>query len=101
MTTTEPEFLSSFNPYIAGAVWTLTTVAALLFLRYYRKTRDLLFLFFAGSFLLQALARFMGFLLRDTELGRWPIYVLRVIAYGLILFAIWHKNRSRRMKGPA
>jgi hypothetical protein len=95
--------ISTQSPFLAGAITTLAAVAALLFLRFYRRTRDPLFLLFAISFLLQSIGRIIILFFSpmgdpasdDHPESLAPFYILRLIAYGLIIFAIIHKNRAR------
>jgi len=71
-------------------------VASLFFLRFWRKTSDRFFLAFAVAFLLlalnQALAQWIG--AADERAGY--TYLLRVVAFVLILAAIIDKNLSGR-----
>jgi len=79
---------------ILGAVAMASSIAALCFLRFWRKTRDPLFLLFALAFAVDALSRValgMGGFSNDQE----PlVYLARVITYAIILVAIINKNRS-------
>jgi peptidoglycan/LPS O-acetylase OafA/YrhL len=81
--------------FLSGAVTLGFVVAALFFLRFWRKTSDRLFLAFALAFLLfalnQALAQWLG--AADERVGY--TYLLRVIGFGAILAAIVDKNVSR------
>lgn len=87
---------------LSGCIATLAMIVALLFLRFFRRTRDPLFLLFSISFMLQGLGRLLiyyfarvppgGSIRQPEDLA--PFYILRLIAYGLIIFAIIHKNRS-------
>jgi len=83
------------NQMLSGAVAVASLVAALFFLRFWRNTRDRFFLYFALSFALEGLNRIaMGLLVQLTEDN--PLfYSVRVVAYGLIVAAIWRKNRER------
>ena len=70
-------------------------VAALFFLRYWRRTRERLFGAFAIALLILALQR--ALLAADiaiVENQTW-YYVLRLAAFVLILLAIVDKNRER------
>jgi hypothetical protein len=83
------------NQLLLGAIAVASLVVGLFFFRFWRHTRDLFFLFFALSFWLEAANRVaLGLLVGADEDGA-LFYSLRVVAYGLILVAIWHKNRSR------
>lgn len=83
-------------PFLSGAVTMGALVASLFFLRFWRKTHDRFFLGFAVAFLLlalnQALALWMG--AADERIGY--TYLLRVVAFVLILAAIVDKNLSGR-----
>ena len=70
-------------------------VAALFFLRYWRRTRERLFGAFAIALLLLALQRVL--LAADLAIveDRTWYYVLRLAAFVLILLAIVDKNRQR------
>lgn len=82
--------------FLAGAVTLGFMVAAVFFLRFWRRTSDRLFLAFAVAFLLlalnQAAAQWLG--AADERVGY--AYLLRVIGFVLILAAIVDKNVSRR-----
>jgi hypothetical protein len=69
-------------------------VAAMFFLRFWRDSGDRLFAFFAAAFALLMVQRGAVVLVRGMSDGTsWP-YLLRLLAYVLILIAIYEKNRS-------
>lgn len=80
------------NNMLLGAVAMACFVACLFFLSFWRKTKDRFFLFFSLSFFIEAIGRVIlgsGHYTDETE----PlIYLVRVIAFLLILFAIVDKN---------
>jgi hypothetical protein len=82
--------------FLGGAIVMGFAIAALLFLKFWRRTREELFLAFAGSFTLlaatQALLTLGQF---HTEERSW-LYLLRLAAFLLILFAMWRQNRRSR-----
>ena len=84
------------NELLAGGIATASFVAGLFFLRFWRTTRDRFFLYFALSFLIEGINRFVLYAvagLNDQD----PIYyVIRLVAYGLIVWAIVDKNRTGR-----
>ena len=81
---------------LVGAAGTLSIVAGLFFLRFWRSTRDRLFLFFALSFFLEGANR-IALYPSAGEQDNLPIYYLiRLVTYGLILVAILSKNIVRR-----
>jgi len=83
----------------SGAVAMGSIVIALFFLRFWRSSGDRFFLYFALSFLIEGVHRFYsGYALTDSEDS--PLhYLVRLLAYALILWAIWEKNRPRREPG--
>lgn len=85
------------HDFLAGAIVMGFAVAALLFLKFWRKTRQGLFLAFAGSFMLlgvtQALLTLAGILIEERS---W-LYLLRLAAFLLILAALWAQNRRREI----
>lgn len=87
--------MSPVNLMLTGAIAVTSLVAGLYFFRFWRHTRDRFFLFFALSFWLEAGDRVaLGLLAEVREDGIVP-YSIRVLAYGLIIVAIWQKNRER------
>ena len=85
------------NAFLRGAVAMGCVIAGLFFLRFWRDSQDRLFLQFAFAFWLLAFSFVMlGIISLATE---WRVYVfvLRLVAYCLILFAIIDKNRTQRV----
>lgn len=84
------------NAILVGAIATGSLVSALFFLRFWRATRDRFFLFFALSFFIEGVNRVMIYesvgLLEDAP----GYYIVRLVAYGLIIAAIVDKNRRNR-----
>ena len=77
----------------SGAVAMACLVVAIVFLRFWRQSRDRFFLFFAAAFVLSALERLPEALMPGIRDDQPWVYVLRLVAYSLIIFAIWQKNR--------
>lgn len=86
--------MSTINDLMSGATIALTSMIALMFLRYHRSTRDRLFLIFALAFLVLSLNRLALTFWHDDE-TRPFLYLIRLSAYLLILAGIWDKNRAR------
>lgn len=88
------------NEFLAGALAMASLVASLFFLRFWKSTHDRFFLYFAMSFLMEALSRI---LLAPTSgqgdsILDHSFYLLRLLSYGLILLAIMEKNRPRNKR---
>jgi hypothetical protein len=83
--------------FLLGIIVTASVTAAAFFLKFWRASRDPLFLAFALAFFIEGMNR-IGFLLveRPNE-GSPAIYVVRLLAFLLILAAILRKNRGRGM----
>ena len=80
--------------FLLGVIVTCSLVAAAFFARFWSATRDLLFLGFAVSFLLEGLNRLAFLFLDNPNAGDTVIYVIRLLSYLLILAAIAYKNRA-------
>jgi uncharacterized membrane protein YhfC len=78
--------------FLTGAISFACFVIALFFLRFWRSTHDSFFIYFALSFALEALGRGAAALMQVGDENP-AFYGVRVIAYGLIIVAIWQKNR--------
>ena len=81
--------------FTGGVLATGYAVAALFFLRFWRETRDRLFAFFAAAFAVLTVQTTALTLLRDELQEPAWLYAFRLLAYLLILAAIYDKNRAR------
>lgn len=82
--------------FMTGVLTALYLIAGLFFLRFWRRTRDGLFLAFAAAFALMALNQgilALGGLLREEQ--TW-VYLLRLAAFLLIILGIARKNIGRQ-----
>ncbi len=80
--------------FLLGVIVTASLAASSFFLRYWRRTRDSLFLAFGAAFLIEGINRvFFLFIDRPDEGSPW-IYTVRLLAFLLILAAIVSKNRA-------
>jgi hypothetical protein len=86
------------EPVLIGGIATLSLVAALFFLRYWRASRDPFFLLFALSFAIEGANRVVLYLFVGRNEDEPVYYVIRLVAYGLILLAIAAKNRGARAR---
>lgn len=83
-----PEFFSGF--LAAGFI-----VCALFFLRYWRRTHDVLFLAFSIAFVLLATQQVLSVFWGVPDEERSSIYILRLLAFLAIILAIAGKNFRR------
>jgi hypothetical protein len=78
--------------YLCGLISACNWVAATIFLRFWRQTRDRLFLYFALAFVVFGFSRMpRAFLDPDSAWAIYP-FLVRFIAYAFILAAIVDKN---------
>lgn len=80
--------------FLLGVIVTASLTAGVFFLKFWRTTGDNLFLAFAAAFIIEGLNR-IGFLfVAHPNEGSPTIYVVRLIAFLLIVAAIVAKNRG-------
>jgi len=84
------------NEILIGAIAMASMVAGLFFLRFWRSTGDRFFLFFALSFFIEGINRAVLSPTSQGNDGAPAYYLIRLIAYGLILYAILDKNRPEK-----
>ena len=87
----------TFYDFLSGAVALGFFICGLFFLRFWRRTRDQLFLAFALAFALLGTGQSILALANIPTEERGSIYLIRLTAFALILFAILRKNRSARV----
>lgn len=80
--------------FLSGAVAFGFLVCGLFFLRFWRRTRDELFLAFALAFGLLGIGQSILALANIPTEERGSIYLIRLAAFALILVAILRKNRG-------
>lgn len=78
--------------FLAGAATIAAAAISLFFLRFWRDTRDRLFLLFAIAFAIFAVNR-LALTIVDQE-GETLLYAARAGAFGLIIAAVADKNRA-------
>jgi hypothetical protein len=79
--------------YFAGLFTTASLVAALFFLRFWRRSGDSLFFCFALAFVLLAANSALSAFIGGDEYP--AIYLLRLAGFALIIYAILRKNLAR------
>ena len=84
--------------FLAGALTLAYTVASVYFVHFWLRTADRLFLAFAAAFALLALNQVAVFALGVNDERYNYAYILRVLGFVLILFAIVDKNLFTRRR---
>jgi len=85
---------AELNQFLLGAIVLGCAMAGLFFLRFWRRTRDRLFLIFGIAFWTLGVNWLVLAFTRADE-GRTWLYGLRLVAFVLILIGIVDKNRPR------
>ena len=89
--------MNDLNQLILGANVMAAVVAAVFFLRFWRRTRDRLFAIFAIAFLLLALNwLLLAVIPRADEQRDALLYTVRLLAFVAIIVGIVDKNRAPR-----
>ena len=83
------------DAFLVGAISAMSLVISLFFFRFWRKTSDRFFLFFALSFLLEACNRGLMASIPGWLESSPSYYMVRLLAYSLIIVAILDKNRKK------
>lgn len=79
--------------FLSGAVALGYLIAALFFLRFWRRTGELLFLSFCVAFALLSVGQIVvasaNIYVEDSSAA----YLVRFAAFAIIILAVWRKNR--------
>lgn len=78
--------------FLVGVIATSSIMAGIFFLKFWKRTRDFLFLAFAIAFIIEGLDRACVITLARRNEGNPWIYLVHLLAAGLLLFAILKKN---------
>jgi len=81
------------QPFLSGAACMACLTIALFFLRFWRRTHDRLFLLFSGAFLLLMVERIILVTIGSSHEFAPYVYVIRLLAFTLIIAAVIDKNR--------
>lgn len=86
--------------YLQGCISAGCAIAGLFFLRYWKATRDRLFMLFALAFFTLALNRLLMAVFAQFQEHSYHLYLVRLAAFLLIIAAIVDKN-LQRASGPS
>jgi hypothetical protein len=81
------------NQFLQGAVVMGCAVIGVFFLRFWKKSRDRLFLFFSAAFWLLGI-NWLALSFSRADEPHTALYIVRLVAFVLILLGIWDKNRK-------
>ena len=85
--------------FLRGGIVVASLSLALFFVKFYRRSADRLFLFFALSFVLLG-ANYLGLMLvpEHHESRSW-VFAIRLAAFSVLIVGILDKNRNARRCG--
>jgi len=81
---------------LLGAIAMAAFTIALIFVRFWRTTRDRFFVFFAVAFALIGIGRIALGAVPHSDDQTPVIYLIQLLAFVVILFAVVDKNRRSR-----
>lgn len=81
---------------LLGAIAMAAFTIALMFIRFWRTTRDRFFLFFAAAFALMGSGRVVLGAVPHSDDQTPVIYLIQLLAFVVIVFAVIDKNRRSR-----
>jgi hypothetical protein len=90
--------LVSERMFLLGVIAMGDLIAGLFFLKYWKTTKDRFFLYFALSFALEAISRYLLLDISTNSESEPLVYSLRLLSYAVILLGIADKNRVTAMK---
>jgi uncharacterized membrane protein HdeD (DUF308 family) len=88
--------MNSLNSVLLGMIAMASLTATVFFLKFWRQTRDALFLFFARAFALDAVVRLLLGLTNVSAEMEPLFYLARLVSFALIIFAVIRKNNPSR-----
>lgn len=80
--------------FLSGAFFMACLAAALVFLRFWRRTGDRFFALFAASFGLLAGERLILVFIQPADEARTFVHLIRLAAFAIIVVGIVDKNRA-------
>ena len=87
-----------FIGFLIGVIVTTSLASGIFFLKFWKETHDSLFLAFGLAFFIEGLNRAAVLTLPHPNEGSPWIYVVRLLAFLLILAAIIDKNYGKRSR---
>ncbi len=80
--------------FLAGIIAMASFIAGMFFLRFWKTTEDRFFLIFALSFWIMSIDRITLVTFNNSNEYDYSLYLIRLLAFILILIAIIDKNRN-------
>lgn len=84
--------IEALPTFLGGAIVFGYALISLFFLKFWRRTKDGFFGYFAFAFLMLGIGRIVEAIMRTSETTTPHVYLFRLVAFLIIIFAIMHKN---------
>lgn len=88
--------IQNLQLFASGAIMMGFLTLGWFFLAFYRRTSDRLFLYFAVAFFLLSAERVVLVLATPDSEADSMVYMVRMLAFGALAYAIWDRNRGNR-----
>lgn len=82
--------------FLGGGIVLGYCMIGLFFLRFWRRTRDAFFGYFAFAFFTLGVGRVIEAIVRTHQASTPAVYLFRLLAFMIIIFAIMHKNLASK-----
>jgi len=82
--------------FLGGAIVFGYALIGLFFLKFWKRTRDAFFGYFAFAFFVLGIGRVIEAIVRTQEADTPAVYLFRLLAFVIIVFAIMHKNLASK-----
>jgi hypothetical protein len=82
--------------FLGGAIVLGYALIGLFFLKFWKRTRDAFFGYFAFAFFVLGIGRVIEAIVRTQEADTPAVYLFRLLAFVIIVFAIMHKNLASK-----
>jgi membrane-associated PAP2 superfamily phosphatase len=88
--------MNAIPNFLGGAIVFGYGLIALYFLKFWKRTRDAFFGYFAFAFFILGIGRVIEAIERTNEVDTPIVYLFRLAAFLIIIFAILYKNLSSK-----
>lgn len=88
--------LTNMGAFLVGAIMMASFVIGLFFIKFYWRTKDRLLLLFGNAFILLGVERILLMGVPQEFESRSFIYVIRLVAFSMIIIGIVLKNRESK-----
>jgi hypothetical protein len=88
--------MNAIPNFLGGAIVFGYWLIALFFLKFWRRTADAFFGSFALAFFLLGVGRIIEAYVRTNEVATPSVYLFRLLAFAIIIYAIVQKNLANK-----